>query len=389
MCDIDEEWENFCSSAKQNDDVSSEEENNIVETNEIMESIVLEYDQETPKSSDIYISTKTKIAYLNSFIDIKNIYWNIGVISYSTPKEGIIKKQIKINSNTPEELNELKEKLKNVLYYEENIITHIDNPSGRIQFKDIRKISIGLCTKDIMSYRCQKKSAFYNCFVLILRLKIKNVFKEFHVKVFNTGKLEIPGIQSEETFEKILNEVIKILQPFISNPLELRSIKLDDKGNNMYSETVLINSNFNCGFFINREALHDILKYKYKIHTIYDPCSYPGVQCKLYHKKGLGIQFNTNNINDINNQCDITKVSFMIFRTGSVLIVGNCEENILHIVYDYLKIILNNEYKKICQNTIKHNLLKSDYLDNESQIDNILPIEKKKKIRRKTIYTDV
>lgn len=397
ICDIDEEWENFCSSAKQNDDTSSEEENHTGETNYLsMESIVLEYDEETPKSSDIYISTKTKIAYLNSFIDIKNIYWNINVISYSTPKEGIIKKQIKINSNTQEEMTELKEKLKKEIYYEENIITHIDNPTGRIQFKDIRKISIGLCTKDIMSYRCQKKSAFYNCFVLILRLKIKNVFKEFHVKVFNTGKLEIPGIQSEETFEKILKEVIHILQPFITHPLELRAIKLDDEGKNMYSETVLINSNFNCGFFINREALHDILKYKYKIHTIYDPCSYPGVQCKLYYKKGVGIQFNANNINDdmnikddVKKEDDITKVSFMIFRTGSVLIVGNCEENVLHIVYDYLKIILNNEYKKICQNISKSHLLEGDDLDNESQIDSILPIQKKKKIRRKTIYADL
>ena len=31
------------------------------------------------------------------------------------------------------------------------------------------------------------------------------------------------------------------------------------------------------------------------------------------------------------------KISFMIFRTGSVLIVGNCDENILNIIYNYLK----------------------------------------------------
>ena len=32
-----------------------------------------------------------------------------------------------------------------------------------------------------------------------------------------------------------------------------------------------------------------------------------------------------------------SEISFMIFRTGSVLIVGNCDENILHIIYQYLK----------------------------------------------------
>jgi hypothetical protein len=77
------------------------------------------------------------------------------------------------------------DKLKDEAYVEEHVITHIDNPSGRIKFKDTRKLSIGVSKKDLLSYRCKKKSAFYNCFVLILRMKIADSFKEFHVKVFN------------------------------------------------------------------------------------------------------------------------------------------------------------------------------------------------------------
>ena len=52
--------------------------------------------------------------------------------------------------------------------------------------------------KDIVSYRTKKKSAFYNCFVLIMRLLYNGIFREIHVKVFNTGKLEIPGIQNDQ-----------------------------------------------------------------------------------------------------------------------------------------------------------------------------------------------
>ena len=37
----------------------------------------------------------------------------------------------------------------------------------------------------------------------------------------------------------------------------------------------------------------------------------------------------------------------MIFRTGSVLIVGNCTIDILNIVYTYLKNILDAEYQEI------------------------------------------
>ena len=132
-----------------------------------------------------------------------------------------------------------------------------------------------------MSYRSKKKSAFYNCFVLILRIKVQTMFKEFHVKVFNTGKLEIPGIQDDNVFEMILQMVIDILQPNMQE-------KLSYKENTC--ETVLINSNFNCGFYINRESLYDILKYKYNIQSIYDPCSYPGIQCKFYFNPDVELQ---------------------------------------------------------------------------------------------------
>jgi len=214
---------------------------------------------------------------------------------------------MKFNSLTPEELHFNQDKLKDETYFEEHIITHIDNPSGRIKFKDTRKISIGISKKDILSYRSKKKSAFYNCFVLILRTKVEAIFKEFHVKVFNTGKLEIPGIQSEITFQMILIQVLETLQPYVET-------KLDYKENT--NETVLINSNFNCGFFINREVFYDILKFKYNIQAIYDPCSYPGIQCKFYYNPDVGLQ-NGCQISEENKHLyeNIKEVSFMIFIT--------------------------------------------------------------------------
>jgi len=346
---IDQEWENFISSEYNNDDVSDEEEeyphlNHVLKNNDeefVSANLTMDMNNIAPKATDIYISTKTKIAYLNETIDLKSIFWKVPVISYSTPINGVIKKQMKFNSISKEELEFIQNKIKDETYFEEHIITHIDNPAGRIKFKDIRKISIGISKKDILSYRCKKKSAFYNCFVIILRMKIENIFKEFHVKVFNTGKLEIPGVQNETTFQMILSEVVKTLQPYINS-------KLDYKPNS--EETVLINSNFNCGFFIDRDELFEILSKKYNIQTIYDPCSYPGIQCKFYYNPDIGIQ-NGCQISEENKHLyqNIKEVSFMIFRTGSVLIVGKCDENVLILIYDFLKIILNNEYKNICQ----------------------------------------
>ncbi len=371
---IDQEWENFISSGNGDDIISDDDD--IDQIDEILKhnaeeyiSANIEMDINTPKASNIYISTKTKIAYLNTVVDLKKIFWDVPIINYSKPQNGVIKKQMKFNSFTKEELDEIQSKINYDEYCEEHVITHIDNPAGRIKFKDIRKISIGISKKDIMSFRCKKKSAFYNCFVIILRMKVDNIFKEFHVKVFNTGKLEIPGIQNERIFGLILEEILKTLQPHIKD-------KLDYKPDS--NETVLINSNFNCGFFINREALYDILKFKYNIQSIYDPCSYPGIQCKFYYNPDIGIQ-NGCQISAENKHLytNVKEVSFMIFRTGSVLIVGKCDENVLMIIYDFLKIILNDEFKTICQK----------YSPGEEIIVNTK--DKIKKIRRRNIIIEM
>jgi hypothetical protein len=370
---IDKEWENFISSSY-NDDISDDNEeeinNNVSKLDEefVSANISMELNIETPKASSIYISTKTKIAYLNIHIELREIFWCVPVIPYAKPCNGVIKKQMKFNSSTIEELDFIQEKIKQETYFEEHIITNINNPNGRIKFKDIRKISIGISKKDIMSYRCKKKSAFYNCFVLIFRMKVGEIFKEFHVKVFNTGKLEIPGVQSESTFQLLLLQVIETLQPFVKE-------KLDYKPDS--EQTVLINSNFNCGFFINREELYDILKFKYNIQSIYDPCSYPGIQCKFYYNPDIEIQSGSQ-ISEENKATyqNISEVSFMIFRTGSVLIVGKCHENVLMIIYEFLKNILHNEFKGICQKNIK-------------PIENTNVKDKKKKIRKKNITVNI
>ena len=313
------------------------------------------------------------------------IFWDIPVIPYATATNGVIKKQIKFNSKTPEELNDIQERIQKELYYEEHIMSHVDNPNGRVKFKDIRKITIGISKKDIMSYRSKKKQAFYNCFVMIIRLKVDGLFREFHIKVFNTGKMEIPGVQNDSMFELVLTNIIDILQPYTEKKLEY----------NKKSDTVLINSNFNCGFYIDRERLYDILKYKYNIQAIYDPCSYPGIQSKFYYNSELGIQTgskekgsnpkekgpknkNKDKDTELKDKCkdkektNITEVSFMVFRTGSVLIVGMCEENVLVEIYEFLKTLLKTEFSEIYQGLIdmeSHNLIKN----------------KKKKIRKKII----
>ena len=242
--------------------------------------------------------------------------------------------------------------------------------TGKIKFKDTRKINIGLSKKDLCTFRKKKKGAFYNCFVLMMRIWNVDSFKEIHVKVFNTGKLEIPGVRDDLILTKTLNLLVDTLQVFHSKKIYYKEDSI---------ETVLINSNFTCNYYINRDSLFNILKYKYNINVIFDACSYPGIQCKFYYNtnnsKNNGICYCSSKCNKKGSgsgdgQCK--EISFMIFRTGSVLIVGNCTEFILNIIYTFLKMILKNEYQEI-------------YIENAPP-----PVEKKKKkrIRKKKIFIE-
>jgi hypothetical protein len=164
-------------------------------------------------------------------------------------------------------------------------------------------------------------------------------YKEYHVKIFNAGKIEIPGVQDEVLFQRVLLLLLSIIQPHVETQLKYKS--------DVY-ETVLINSIFKCGYYINREALYDILKYKYNLQTIYEPCSYPGIQCKFYYNPDVGIQTGSQISEEGKKKYkNINQVSFMIFRTGSVLIVGKCEEKVLREIYEFIKNILVVEYKQV------------------------------------------
>ena len=141
------------------------------------------------------------------------------------------------------------------------------------------------------------------------------------------------------------------MKPFISTELYFLE--------NSSEDNVLINSNVNCGFFINREKLYTILRSeKYGIETAYDPCSYPGVKCKFYFNHEFGFDHAIQNgkiivkdrsmkMSELDDNKKYTEVSFMIFRTGSCLIVGNCSEKILLYIFEFIKNILQTEYYQI------------------------------------------
>jgi hypothetical protein len=301
---------------------------------------------------ELNISTKTKILFLNKPIDIYLLFWKITVINYIIPTEGVVKKTIKIVSKTKKEFEEYQEKIKNIGgRYKESFIKQIDNPTARsIKFKDERKLTIGIARKDVLNNKLRIKNTFYNCFVVIIRVQQYGFFKEIHIKIFNTGKVEIPGVLTDDLLDIVKQKILIMID---DNTLKFAESDI--------SSNILINSNFNCGYYINRDKLHDVLRNKnYELEAVYDPCSYPAVKCKFYFNNELGFDNEKQNgritkedvgmkMTELGETKKYTEISFMIFRTGSGLIIGNCSDEIIYYLFEFIKRILKNEKHIICE----------------------------------------
>jgi TATA-box binding protein (TBP) (component of TFIID and TFIIIB) len=280
-----------------------------------------------PKPTPLHFSTQTFITQLNRHVDLKELFWGLELISYDSHQTGLCKKQMKFTSTSPEEVELLMEKLES---HKPNQVMVIRKITSSDKFKDIRKISIGMSKKDLAPNRVMKsKGAFFNCLVVNVRIFVgKGAFKDHHVKLFNTGNVEIPGIQNSAHV------------PLIMDILERSIRKLHPIDRVPECKIVLINSHFNIHFYVNRDKLYTLLRAKYGIAAVYDPCSYPGVQCKLYYTPEVEIMTRA-------KEYVTFSVSVMIFRTGSVLIVGKCNEEVIHAIYAYLNGIFETDFAEI------------------------------------------
>jgi hypothetical protein len=336
-----------------------------------------------PLPTELKIATRTKPARLSRNIDIAQIFWDIPVINYQDQLEGIVLKQTKLTSTEPEELEAIMQRIDSTNYemVRHNIVTHIEKDIGRIRFKDIRGIIIGM-SQDDFSAKPKKKSTFYNCIVLIVRIHTHGKFKEFHVKVFNTGNMEFPGVQDDMDFKRVAEIVCKGLNvagsvapltPVANKEVsgedgEVDALELVQPDTTPLTYTsdpnniVLVNSNFNANFTIDRTTLYELLMYKYHLNCAYDPCSYPGIRLVFYYNPNVSDETQTGiRMSDTDKtaahdmQSTMTSeysIVIMIFRTGSVIIVGKSTDKMLFSAYRFINRVLQIEHDSIKTNDV-------------------------------------
>ena len=174
----------------------------------------------------------------------------------------------------------------------------------------------------------KKKKSFYNQSTV----HVVHDGKIMNVKLFNNGKLQITGLKKVDQGPKLVQRLIEYLQDL--SVLDYDTFLMNHK-------LVLINSDFDIGYEINREVLHrEIIELG--MYSSYEPCIYPGVNIKYF--------MNTNNFNGIcdclemcngkgraDGDGDCKKVTIAVFKSGKIIITGGQNTDQLETSYRFIK----------------------------------------------------
>tara|TARA_B110000285_G_C15121679_1_gene617570 strand:+ start:1049 stop:1792 length:744 start_codon:yes stop_codon:yes gene_type:complete len=175
----------------------------------------------------------------------------------------------------------------------------------------------------------KKKKIFYNQ----VTIHVVHGGKIMNVKLFNNGRIQITGLKKEEQAPNLVESLIEYFWEFdiFEHPVKL-----------INNEIVLINSDFELGYEIDRETLHEEIV-DYGIYSSYEACIYPGVNIKYYinttnFENGIcscSEMCNGKGTGDGDGNCK--KITIAVFKSGSIIITGGQNTNQLEECYRFIK----------------------------------------------------
>ena len=181
----------------------------------------------------------------------------------------------------------------------------------------------------------KEKKFFYNQVTLhVFNGKIVNV------KIFNNGRIQMTGLKSREQGVGVVEMFRKELMLLSTEAKE----SIMDNINPVIKESriVLINSDFDMRFKINREILHRLI-ITMGYYSSYEPSIYPGVNIKYYfneNNKTDGICKCDNPCNGKGNGC-CKKITIAVFNSGKIIITGGQSYNHLNTAYLFISELIN------------------------------------------------
>ena len=214
----------------------------------------------------------------------------------------------------------------------------------------------GFSKKSVKKKRKIKdKKVFYNQITVHVFLG-----KIINVKIFNNGRIQMTGLKFREQGEKVIRVLIDEINKYndddciFKGKLELENYKI-----------VLINSDFDIKYRVNRDILHrEIINIG--MYSSYEPTIYPGVNIKYFY----------NNINEAgvcncSSKCngkgsgkgdgDCKNITIAVFNSGKIIITGGNSFDQVLISYEFINSLLSDKIKYeniITNDDIKNNKVK-------------------------------
>ena len=228
----------------------------------------------------------------------------------------------------------------------------LSNLSGALETNDNimyiehgSKINKGVNNKKFSKKKSENRKYFYNQVTIHIFNNLK-ANKRVNVKIFNNGRIQMTGINSDTigvtTINTIVAEFNKLSDHHKSKIFESENI--EEVGS---LETVLINSDFDIHNEINREMLHRLI-IRDGYMSSYEPCTYPGVNLKYYYNPLV----NNFGICDCEKPCSgkgkdntCKKITIAAFKSGKIIITGGRSQHNIQTAYKFItEFIEENKY---------------------------------------------
>ena len=173
-----------------------------------------------------------------------------------------------------------------------------------------------------------KKKIFYNQ----ATLHVVHDEKIMNVKLFNNGKVQITGLKKENQGPELIQNLINYFHDISIFNEDVQILN---------HKSVLINSDFDIGFEINRDILHNEM-IESGIYSSYEPCIYPGVNIKYFINKNQfdGIcccESMCNGKGRADGDGNCKKVTIAVFKSGKIIITGGQNIKQLETSYRFIK----------------------------------------------------
>jgi len=333
------------------------------EFNTELDEDILEDDLQYPEPSSLRISTMTITCETKLQINLNTIYEYVNVIDYHDKnKEGILK--ISYGNNEPKGINK----------------------------------------KDIGNKKKKNKKVFYNQSTIIIRVPLdeEEEHKEVNLKLFTNGSIQMTGLKSIEmgkkTVDILYRECLKMNQDYKTRNPEGDKLAITNPEEYQISNIniVLINSDFSTYFNIKRDVLHEILSKQYNLRSSYEPCIYPGINCK-YYWNSLYNREEKKGVCHCNQKClgkgngdkvgECRRITIAIFQSGNIIITGARSYQQLQDTYHYINHILKENYLEIKRNILP--IIEDDEPSSDNETKETKQKIKKTKRKRKIVLINV